>query len=223
MANMDMSSMPMSTMVGMRMWSAADYLLMFLMWAVMMVGMMVPTAMRAVLVYASIAKRAGGQGTPVASTYWFVAGYIVTWTVFSIAATIVQGELDAWGLLSPMMVSASATFGAVLLIAAGTYQLTPLKDVCLKHCQSPVMYLATRFSPGVLGAIGLGVRHGIYCLGCCWAIMMLLFLGGVMNLLWIVAITGFVLAEKLLPAKLRLARVSGILMISTGAVFLAFL
>lgn len=221
-SNMDMSSMDLSAMAGMRMWSAADYFLMFLMWSVMMVGMMVPTAMRAVLIYASIAKRASGQGTPVAATVWFVVGYILIWTAFSVAATVAQGELDTWGLLSPMMVSASATFGAVLLIAAGTYQLTPWKDVCLKHCQSPAMYLATRFNPGVGGAIGLGLRHGAYCLGCCWAIMALLFLGGVMNLLWIAAITGFVLAEKLLPPKLRLTRLSGILMILGGAVFLWF-
>lgn len=218
---MEMPAMDMGAMAGMRAWDATDFSLMFLMWCVMMVGMMVPTAMRAVLIYASIAKRASGQGTPVAATIWFVVGYILLWTAFSIAATVGQATLDTWGLLSPMMVSASATFGAALLISAGIYQLTPWKDVCLKHCQSPAMYLATRFKPGVGGAIGLGMRHGTYCLGCCWAIMALLFLGGVMNLLWIAAITGFVLAEKLLPPRLRLARVSGILMIVVGAMFLS--
>jgi predicted metal-binding membrane protein len=125
-------------------------------------------------------------------------------------------------LLSPMMVSVSAALGAALLITAGIYQLSPWKDACLKHCQSPAMYLASHFKPGIGGAIGLGSRHGSYCLGCCWALMALLFLGGVMNLLWIAAITSFVLAEKLLPPKLRIARVSGILMIVGGMVFLSF-
>jgi len=227
MAAMDMSSinmpaMDMSAMSGMRVWSTAEFSLMFFMWAVMMVGMMVPTAMRAVLIYASIAKRASGQGTPVAATYWFVAGYVLIWTTFSLAATIVQGLLDRLGLLSPMMVSVSAALGAALLITAGIYQLSPWKDACLKHCQSPAMYLASHFKPGIGGAIALGSRHGSYCLGCCWAIMALLFLGGVMNLLWIAAITSFVLAEKLLPPKLRIARVSGILMIVGGTVFLSF-
>ena len=221
MSAMNMRGMEMDAVASIRAWSAIDFSLMFLMWAVMMVGMMVPTAMRAVLIYASIAKRASGQGSPVAATYWFVVGYVLVWTAFSIAATIIQGALDSWGLLSPMMVSASASLGAAILITAGIYQLTPWKDVCLKHCQSPAMYLATRFKPGVGGAVGLGARHGIYCLGCCWALMALLFLGGVMNLLWIAAITGFVLAEKLLPPKLQLARVSGIMMIVGAVVFLS--
>lgn len=222
MARMAMPTMDMGTMAGMREWSTADFALMFLMWSVMMVGMMVPTAMRTVLIYASIARHATNQGTPIAATYWFAVGYLLVWTIFSLAATLVQGALDNWGLLSPMMVSTSATFGAALLIAAGLYQLTPWKDVCLKHCQSPAVYLASRFKPGIGGAIGLGFGHGVYCLGCCWAIMALLFLGGVMNLLWIAAITGFVLGEKLLPPRLRLARASGLAMVACGVVFLVY-
>ena len=216
-----MSKMDVAMSAGIRPWSLAESFLMFAMWVVMMVGMMVPTAMRAVLIYAGISHRARAQGSPVAPTYWFVAGYAVVWSGFGLAATIFQAGFDRLGLLSPMMVSSSPLLGAGLLIAAGLYQLTPWKDACLKHCQSPAMYLATRFRPGVGNAFGLGMRHGTYCLGCCWLLMGLLFLGGVMNLLWIAAITGFVLLEKLLPASLRVARFSGWLMMFTGVLYLS--
>ncbi len=216
-----MSKMDVAMSAGIRPWSLAESFLMFAMWAVMMVGMMVPTAMRAVLIYAGISHRARAQGTPVAPTYWFVTGYAVVWSGFGLAATIFQAGFDRLGLLSPMMVSSSPLLGAGLLIAAGLYQLTPWKDACLKHCQSPAVYLATHFRPGVGNAFGLGMRHGTYCLGCCWLLMGLLFLGGVMNLLWIAAITGFVLLEKLLPASLRVERFSGWLMMFTGVLYLS--
>ncbi len=216
-----MSKMDVAMSAGIRPWSLAESFLMFAMWVVMMVGMMVPTAMRAVLIYAGISHRAHAQGTPVAPTYWFVAGYAVVWSGFGLAATIFQAGFDRLGLLSPMMVSSSPLLGAGLLIAAGLYQLTPWKDACLQHCQSPAMYLATRFRPGVGNAFGLGMRHGAYCLGCCWLLMGLLFLGGAMNLLRIAAVTGFVLLEKLLPASLRVARFSGWLMMFTGVLYLS--
>jgi predicted metal-binding membrane protein len=219
----NMSELPMSdpaSAAGLHPWAALDFLLMFAMWAVMMVGMMVPTAMRAVMIYAGIAERAGSQGKVVASTYWFVGGYVIVWTAFGLVATLVQAGLDRLGLLSPMMVSLSAGLGAGLLIGAGVYQLTPWKDTCLQHCQSPAMYIARHFGPSTASAISLGVRHGAYCLGCCWVLMGLLFLGGVMNLLWIAAITGFVLLEKLLPPVLRVARVGGVLMIAWGVAYL---
>lgn len=216
-----MSKMDVAMSAGIRPWSLAESFLMFAMWVVMMVGMMVPTAMRAVLIYAGISHRAHAQGTPVAPTYWFVTGYAVVWSGFGLAATLFQAGFDRLGLLSPLMVSSSPLLGAGLLIAAGAYQLTPWKDVCLQHCQSPAMYLATRFRPGVGNAFALGMRHGTYCLGCCWLLMGLLFLGGVMNLLWIAAITGFVLLEKLLPASLRVARLSGWLMMFTGVLYLS--
>ena len=219
-----MSGMPMmdpAVAVGFHRWTVQDYLLMFTMWAVMMVGMMVPTAMRAVMIYAGIADRAGLQGKVVAPTYWFIGGYVTVWTAFSLLATLVQAGLDRLGLLSPMMVSLSSGLGAGLLIAAGAYQLTTWKDSCLKHCQSPAMYITRHFGPGVANALGLGIRHGMYCLGCCWVLMGLLFLGGVMNLLWIAAITCFVLLEKLLPPALRVARVGGVLMIAAGIGYLS--
>lgn len=215
MVAMDMGSMPV-----MRAWSPIDYVLMFIMWAAMMVGMMVPTAFRSVTIYSRIANQAKNAGSPVAATYWFILGYILVWTGFSLLATLLQGILAALGILSPMMVSTSAYFGAGLLIAAGVYQLTPWKDTCLQHCQSPAMFLAGRFSPRISGGIKLGIHHGAYCLGCCWLVMTLLFVGGVMNLLWIAAITGFVFLEKLIPMRFGVTRIGAILMIIAGVGYL---
>ena len=214
MAAMEASGMDMS-MASMRAWDFTDYWLMFAMWGVMMVGMMVPTALRAVMIYARIA-RASGDNYVVASTAWFVVGYVAIWTGFSAGATLLQAALENLGLLSMAMVSSSDNLGAGLLIAAGIYQLSPWKDVCLKHCQSPAQYLAGRFGPRTIDGLRLGAGHGGYCLGCCWLLMCLLFVGGVMNLLWIALITGFVLLEKLLPASYGLSRVSAALMIITG-------
>lgn len=206
---------------GLRPWSTVDFVMMFLMWAIMMVGMMVPTAMRAVLIYARIAARGQAEKSPIAPGYLFSLGYIVIWTLFSIGATVMQWGLERAALLSPMMVSSSAGLGAGLLIAAGIYQFTPFKDACLKHCQSPIMYLAANYKRGLPQAFLLGLKHGGYCLGCCWVLMGLLFLGGVMNLLWILAISLFVFAEKLLPPTLRSTRLSGGVMILAGLVYFA--
>ncbi len=205
---------------GLRPWLAVDFLMMFLMWAIMMVGMMVPTAMRAVLIYARIAAKGQDEKPLIAPGYLFSLGYIAIWTLFSIGATVVQWGLERAALLSLMMVSSSAGLGAALLVAAGMYQLTPWKDTCLKHCQSPIMYLAANYKKGLPQAFLLGLKHGGYCLGCCWVLMGLLFLGGVMNLLWILAITLFVFAEKLLPIAVRSTGLSGGLMILAGLAFL---
>jgi predicted metal-binding membrane protein len=195
--------------------------MMFLMWAIMMVAMMLPTALRTILIYARIASRGGQDESPIAPGYLFGGGYITTWTLFSVGATLMQWGRQSAALLSPMMVRSSVGLGAALLIAAGIYQLTPLKDACLKHCQSPIMYLAANYKKGNAQAFQLGLKHGGYCLGCCRVLMGLLFLGGVMNLLWILAITLFVLAEKLRPPTLHCTRLSGITMILVGVAFLA--
>lgn len=208
--------------MGMKPWSKVDFLLMFAMWTVMMVGMMVPTAIRSVLIFVQIGARAAERDRSFVSGYWFTLGYVLIWTFFSAAATVLQWFLDQAALLSPMMVSSSAFLGAFLLISAGAWQFSPVKDVCLRHCQSPVMYLATHFRPGISGAVSLGIQHGSYCLGCCWLLMSLLFVGGVMNLVWIAAITAFVLIEKLLPATLRISRLSGWVMIVAGVGYLAW-
>jgi len=199
-------------------WTAGYFLMMFLMWAIMMVGMMVPSVTPTVLIYASIARKSSAEGTPVAPTGAFVLGYIAIWIGFSGLATLAQWGLDRAALLSPMMVSRSASLGAALLIITGIYQWLPLKDKCLRQCRSPVDFITTHWQKGTMGAFRMGLSHGGYCLGCCWALMGLLFVGGVMNLLWIAGITLFVLLEKVLPLGDKGGRVMGVLMIATGAV-----
>ena len=198
----NMNDMPMPGMdevMEIRPWTATDFLLMVVMWAVMMVGMMVPSAVPMTLVYASVARKAAAQGSSFAPTSVFTAGYIFMWCLFSAGASIAQWVLDQTALLSPMIVSASPYLGAGLLISAGAYQLTPMKDSCLEHCRAPAHFFSQHWRPGWGGALRMGIEHGAYCLGCCWVLMGLLFLGGVMNLLWIAAIAVFVLLEKTVP------------------------
>jgi len=189
---------------------------MFTMWAIMMVGMMLPSATPTTLVYAAVARKADREGTPVAPAAIFVLGYLLMWTVFSLGATAAQWALEAAALLSPMMVSTSPALGGALLIGAGVYQLTPMKDACLEHCRSPAHFISAHWRPGSLGAFRMGIEHGAYCLGCCWILMGLLFVGGVMNLLWIAAITLYVLLEKVLPYGLGRGRFAGVAMIASG-------
>jgi predicted metal-binding membrane protein len=192
----------MSTMSGMdstgrvRAWTGADFGVRFAMWAVMMVAMMTPTAAPMTLMYAAVARKASRQRDPIAPTFVFVAGYLTVWTLFSVAAVVAQWGLDRHALLSPMMVSDSTMLGSALLVAAGVYQLTPLKDACLKQCRAPAHFLSRYWHSGALGSFRTGLSIGAYCLGCCWILMALLFVGGVMNLLWIAAISIFVLLEK---------------------------
>jgi predicted metal-binding membrane protein len=205
------------TVATIRPWGGADFALMFVMWAVMMVGMMVPTAAPATLIYAAVARKAERQGTPVAPTAFFVLGYVGMWTLFSLAATVLQWALDQAALLSPMLVTTSPALGGGILVAAGLYQLTPFKDACLAHCRSPAHFIAQNWSPGVGGAFRLGLRNGAYCLGCCWILMGLLFFGGVMSLAWIAGITFFVLAEKVLPHGRGGGRIAGVALVVAGA------
>jgi predicted metal-binding membrane protein len=211
----------MGNMVMIHHWTPFDFLMMFLMWAVMMVGMMVPTAVPMTLIYAAVARKAQRQGTPLAPTGAFVTGYIAMWTLFSVGATAAQWGLDQAALLSPMMVSKSPALGAGLLIAAGLYQLTPFKNACLEHCRGPADFFTRNWRKGMGGAFRMGLVHGAYCLGCCWVLMGLLFFGGVMNLLWIAAITFFVLLEKVLPSGDRGGKVAGALMLAAGGAMLA--
>ena len=218
-----MEPMPMGTtaaamesMSMQQVWSIDSFLLTFLMWSIMMVGMMLPSVAPTVLIYAGIARKAASDGQYVAAVGWFVIGYLLAWVGFSAAATALQWQLDEAMLLSPMMASSSAAFGASLLIAAGVYQFLPIKDACLTHCRSPVHFISAHWRAGSSGAVRMGLHHGAYCLGCCWVLMGLLFLGGVMNLLWIAAITGFVLLEKLLDFGRWTSRLSGAAMASAG-------
>lgn len=201
-------------------WSAADFLVMLLMWWVMMVGMMIPAAAPMILIYARVARQAQGRGTPFAPAAWFALGYFLAWLGFALAATALQWSLESALLLTPMNASVTPRIGGALLIAAGLYQWTPLKHACLAHCQSPFRFIQRHGFRGERGAaVGLGLRHGAYCIGCCWALMVLLFVGGVMNLLWIAAIAALVLAEKLIAVRF-IQHASGIALVAAGAALL---
>jgi predicted metal-binding membrane protein len=221
-ANMSLSMDGGMAAMQMQAWDLRYFLMMFLMWAIMMIGMMLPSVTPTVLIYASVARKAAMQGTPVAPTGAFVSGYVAMWVIFSLFAVFAQWGLEKAVLLSPMMVSNSVGLGAGLLIAAGIYQWLPIKDKCLTQCRSPVDFICNHWRDGTTGAFRMGLSHGAYCLGCCWVLMGLLFVGGVMNLLWIAGITVFVLLEKILPLGGRGGRISGLLMILTGAA-LAFM
>jgi len=197
-------------------WSAHDFVFTFLMWAVMMVGMMLPSAAPMILLYARLVRTQAGKGRVLAPTGVFAGGYVLVWTLFSAVAVSLQWALEQVALLSPIMASTSPWLGAGLLIAAGAYQLTPLKLACLKHCRSPIHFLATRWRKGPWGALRMGLEHGAYCVGCCWVLMALLFVGGVMNLLWVAAIAAFVLIEKVLRTGLIASRLSGALLVLAG-------
>lgn len=197
-------------------WRLTDLTLLFVMWAVMMVAMMIPSAAPMVLTYAAIRRKRHATERPLAPTAWFLAGYIGVWTGFSVLATAVQWGLHEAALLSPMMVSASSALGGLLLVAAGIFQWTPLKRACLKRCRSPLGFLLADWQEGNAGALRMGLEHGSYCVGCCWALMALLFVAGVMNLLWVAAIAGFVLLEKLAPAGPWIGRVGGLALVGWG-------
>jgi predicted metal-binding membrane protein len=204
-------------------WAAIEFAYVFAMWAVMMVGMMTPSASPMILIYAQVGRQAFAQGRPFASTGWFVAGYLLAWTGFAFLATAAQWLLDRTALLDPMMAGASRSFGGLVLIAAGFYQWTPLKHTCLAQCQSPLLFIQRQggFRGGPWGSLQLGLHHGAYCIGCCWVLMALLFVGGVMNVLWIAAISAFVLIEKIVPAGRLISRIAGLGFIAAGLWFLA--
>jgi predicted metal-binding membrane protein len=202
-------------------WDARYLLLIFLMWAAMMIAMMLPSALPTFLIFHRAARNDPEVRSPAWRMFTFAAGYTVAWSGFSAGATLLQWSLAEAALLSPMMVSASPWLGGAILIVAGVYQWTPLKHACLRHCRSPLAMLAGEWQPGLRGAFRVGLRHGLYCVGCCWALMLLLFAGGVMSLLWIGAITAFVLLEKLAPYGAQGGRLSGLALVLAGAWVLA--
>jgi predicted metal-binding membrane protein len=199
-------------------WRAMEFAYVLLMWAVMMVGMMAPSAAPMILMYARVGRQGRIAGKPLAATGWFAVGYFLAWIGFSLAATLVQWVLEREALLDPRMASASNTLGAIVLIAAGVYQWTPLKDVCLAQCRTPFGFLMRHggFRGDVPGCLGLGLRHGAYCVGCCWVLMALLFAVGVMNVLWIALLALLVLLEKLTPWGRWVARAAGVACVAAG-------
>jgi predicted metal-binding membrane protein len=182
----------------------------------MMVAMMLPSAAPTILLVASVLRRRREHASPAAPTVVFVAGYLVVWMGFSGAAALAQWGLHQAALLSPAMASTSPVLGGILLLIAGVYQWLPVKSACLAHCRSPLAFLGRHWREGSCGALVLGVRHGLYCLGCCWALMTLLFVAGVMNLLWVAAIAALALVEKVVPTGPWLGRVAGLTLASWG-------
>jgi len=180
-------------------WDAPHVLLLFLMWTVMMVAMMLPSVSPLILLYNGVARKTSVPGYSPAYAYLVALGYLAVWTIFSGAATILQRVLTRQFVVNPMMELASRRASATLLIVAGVYQVLPIKAACLRNCRAPVSFLTDHAQPGAAGAFRLGVRHGVYCVGCCWALMLLLLAGGVMNLWVIGALAVFVAIEKLSP------------------------
>jgi len=185
------------------------------MWAVMMAGMMVPSAVPVFLLYAN-AKAARGESSTSPSVLLFGSGYLTVWTAFSACAALAQWALHQAALLSPAMKLASPRVAGTVLIAAGLYQLTPWKQKCLTHCRSPLGFLMTHWRDGPRGAFQMGFVHGAFCLGCCWVLMAILFALGVMNLIWVAALTAFVLLEKIGPAGVIVGRVAGAALVVLG-------
>jgi predicted metal-binding membrane protein len=193
-------------------WGTIEFVFVFAMWAVMMIGMMTPSAAPMILIYARVGRQAAEGGKPFAPSGWLAGGYLLVWIGFAMIATCVQWGMERGALLTTMMAAASSALGGIVLLAVGLYQWTPLKNACLRYCQSPLLFISRYggFRPDARGSLVLGMRHGAVCVGCCWALMALLFVGGIMNALWIAAITILVLAEKVIPAGRVIARIAGV-------------
>lgn len=197
-------------------WTPQYTLLVFLMWWVMMIAMMVPSAAPTVLLYANLVRKGKEVNKPYAPAHVFLLGYLAVWASFSLAATLLQWLLVSVGQMSGMMEITHAPLAAVVLVAAGLYQLSPLKQACLRHCQHPLMFLMNNWKPGNIGAFRMGMQNGLFCLGCCWVLMVLLFVGGVMNLLWIAGLALFVGMEKLAANHKWIMALSSIALIAAG-------
>ena len=199
-------------------WTTREFVLTFVMWAVMMVGMMTPAATPLVFIYSQVGRQATRAGLPVAATAWFVGGYLSGWVAFALVATTLQWLLQRAAWLSADLATTSRLVGGCVLVAAGAYQWTSVKSRCLVQCQSPFAFIMRHggFRQDATGALALGARHGLYCVGCCWALMALLFVGGVMNVSWVAGLSILVMAERVLPAGLSIARGVGAALCAVG-------
>ena len=199
-----------------------DYLvLMFFMWWIMMIAMMLPSATPMILLFTAVNRKQRQRDQPYVPTLIFALGYLTLWVAFSVFAVALQWGLEQVGSLSSVMVLTSPDLGGLLLVAAGIYQLTPIKQACLRHCRSPIHFLSTSWRTGANGAFVMGIEHGGFCVGCCWFLMLLLFFGGIMNLYWVGGLALFVLMEKLIPLGHWLSYATGALLIVAGVLFLA--
>ena len=222
-----LASSPAHTVVGesnalphMKAWSFEDLLFLFVMWTVMMVAMMVPSASQMILAFAKINRKQQTEREPFSPSAAFLTGYLVAWTGFSAVGSLAQWGLHQAAFLSAAGVSTNAIFGGVVLIVAGAFQWSRLKYACLTHCRSPLAFFMTSWRPGRSGALRMGLEHGAFCVGCCWALMALMFVAGVMNLLWLVAIAAFVLVEKLAPSGDKIGRLAGLVFVGWGVYLL---
>jgi len=211
----------MASMMAPARWTVGYAGIMFTMWWVMMTAMMLPSAAPILLLFARINRKERSAGRPFIPTGVFAAGYLVAWGAFSALATGLQWALERLGLLSPMMATTSYWLGGAILLAAGVWQLTPIKGMCLRHCRSPMGFLVQSWRPGHGGAFRMGLEHGSFCLGCCWFLMGLLFFGGIMNLFWIIGLAVFVLLEKTVPMGSWIGRIVGVCIAAWGVLMLA--
>lgn len=202
-------------------WTWFYAFLMFGMWWVMMIAMMLPSAAPMILLFALVNRRSLAKGGPYVPAAVFAGAYLVAWGGFSVVAVVLQWGLERAELLSPMMASGDAAFGGAILVLAGAYQLSPLKHACLRQCRGPIDFISRHWRAGRQGAFRMGLHHGTHCLGCCWALMTLLFFGGAMNLYWIAGLALFVLLEKTIPPGHRLASLSGLGLVAWGVALLA--
>jgi predicted metal-binding membrane protein len=200
-------------------WRALEFAFVFAMWTVMMVGMMTPSATPMILMYARLGRQTEARGRPLAATVWFTAGYILVWVAFALLATLVQWALERTALLDSWMASTSNVLAGLVFVAAGSYQWTRLKDVCLAQCQMPFAFLMRHggFRRDAPGSLVLGLRHGAYCVGCCWVLMTLLLVGGVMNVLWIALLALLIILEKVTSFGRPIAHLAGIVLVVAGA------
>lgn len=215
----DMSGMESMAMPElMPVWSPSYFFVILLMWLIMMIAMMLPSAAPMILLHATMSRRSRELGQALPATGIFVLGYVTVWMAFCLAATLIQWALASAALLSPAMVTTSKGMAASILISAGIYEWTPFKRSCLRHCQSPLAFLLDNWRGGAWGNLTMGMRHGGYCLGCCWMLMLLLFAGGVMNLRWIAALALIVLVEKMASGRSWVARALGAVLMLWGGI-----
>jgi len=219
MTAIDMTAMPSDMPMPLDAWDLRKSALMFAMWWVMMIAMMLPSAAPMVLLYQRVAKR-GRMARTGMHTALFAFGYLLVWGLFSLAATVLHAGGEISGGVNGMMASSSRVLDGALLVVAGVWQLTPMKNRCLEACRSPVEFLGRIWTPGATGALGMGIHHGAFCVGCCWAMMLLLFVGGVMNLYWIGGLALLALAERAAPMWHRVERPIGVIAIVVGVLLL---
>jgi len=201
-------------------WASTDFILLFLMWLVMMIAMMTPSVAPLILTFAKINRQRRQQDRPFVNTAYLIAGYFLVWAGFSVSATALQWLLQQIALLNPEMKTTSKILGSIILIATGIFQFTPIKQTCLKYCRTPLGFVLQHWKEGKLSALLMGIENGFYCLGCCWLLMALLFVVGIMNLLWIALIAVFVLVEKITPNIKWIPYIAGVVLIAYGVISL---